>query len=85
MDSIARIAQRPTLVTEVPSDCIGVHESLLRAYMILEKVKYYLRCDVPTKIVLELIDEMEQKPEPLTMGICVECKDFQKRAGLSNE
>lgn len=36
------------------------HESIFQAYQILDKVKYYLRCDVPSDIILELIDEVQK-------------------------
>jgi hypothetical protein len=46
------IAQLPT--------CIEYkHESLLRSYQLLQKVKEYLEAEVPHKIILELIAEIE--------------------------
>ena len=39
----------------------AVHESIFRSFHILEKVKILLERGTPTKVVLELIDEMEEK------------------------
>lgn len=48
--------------TEVcPNQQYKHHESTLRAYQILEKVKYYLSNNVPSNIIMELIEEMENK------------------------
>lgn len=38
-----------------------VHESVFRAYQILERVKLLLKAKTPAIIILELIDEMEGK------------------------
>ena len=57
--TISEIANRPRIVTEIPVGSKGVHESILRAFSIVEKVKYLLENDVPGKIILELIEEME--------------------------
>jgi len=54
----------PTSVTEVPRECSGVHESCLRSYQILEKVKEYLVRGVPADVILELVVEAEGKDEP---------------------
>ncbi len=45
--------------TIVSTGGIKTHESLLRSYQILEKVKYYLENGVPANIIMELINEME--------------------------
>lgn len=42
----------------------AAHESVLRAYQILEAVKYWLSEGVPGKIVLELVAEMERVENP---------------------
>jgi hypothetical protein len=40
--------------------CIGdSHESLLRSYQLLQKVKEYLEAGVPHKVILDLIHEVE--------------------------
>lgn len=51
----------PTVVdpTRWPFQDAPTHESVLRAYQILDKVKYLLAEGVPPKIILELIAEME--------------------------
>jgi len=49
----------PTTVTGVPSGTNGVHESCLRAYQILEKVKWLLNEGSSSHVVLELIKMME--------------------------
>jgi len=44
----------------IQSGCKGVHESTVRSYHILERVKGYLRKDTPTDVILELIEVMEE-------------------------
>ena len=51
---IRDIANLPTLKDRM-------HESIFRAYHIVEKVKYLLQNNVPSNILLELIEEMENK------------------------
>ena len=41
------------------ASCSGAHESILRAYHILERVKYLLDAKVPAEVVRELIQMME--------------------------
>jgi hypothetical protein len=53
------IQKIPTCVDAIPAGAKGVHESVLRAYQILERVKDYLRRGVPGDVTLELIKEME--------------------------
>lgn len=59
--TIRQIMEMPTVVTEVPCGCSGVHESVLRAYNILERVKEWLSSRVPADVILDLIDELEEK------------------------
>lgn len=59
--TIREIHDRATDVTEIPVGCRGVHESMLRAYHIVRKVKDLLSRKTPTDVVLELIAEMEQE------------------------
>lgn len=40
------------------------HESILRAWSILNEVKYLLQEGVPAKIILELIEDMEDCSYP---------------------
>jgi hypothetical protein len=58
---ITYIANLPTSIIEIPEGCLGVHESTLRAFQILEKVKYYLEKDISKEMILELIKEMENE------------------------
>jgi hypothetical protein len=44
------------------SSCLAFHESVLRSYQILEKVKYLLRNETKGNIVIELINMMESTP-----------------------
>ena len=55
--SIMTIAE----IQELGSSASGkkVHQSSLRAYRILEKVKDYLARGVPVDVMLELVEEME--------------------------
>lgn len=55
------ICQLPTSVTEIPVGSKGVHESCLRAYQIVEKVKTYLDLKYPHDVILELINIMEHE------------------------
>ena len=59
---LLEIIKQPTCVSEIPTDCVGVHESTLRAYQILQLVKRYLANEVPPTIVLEIIQELESAP-----------------------
>lgn len=62
MNTITEIQQMPTTTGEPPMVRYAVHESVLRAYNILEKVKDYLRRGVPADVLLELIADMEGLP-----------------------
>ena len=46
-------------ILKMPTVDNKIHESIFRCYHILEKVEYYLACDVPRFIILELIEEMK--------------------------
>lgn len=59
----SEIARMPTSVVQIPPDATGVHESCLRGYQILAKVKDYLKRRVPTDVILELIGEFEEARE----------------------
>lgn len=57
MRGIRRISEMPTLW-----DGDGkIHESILRAFHILEEVKYLLKNEVPAHVILELIEDMEER------------------------
>ena len=51
----------PTSITEIPAGSSGVHERVLRAYHIVLQVKELLEREVPSSVILELIDEMEKR------------------------
>ena len=53
-------------IAKCPTVQDNVHESMYRSFQILDKVKYWLREGMPTKLVLELIDEMEGKDETVS-------------------
>jgi len=57
--NIKSISEMPTCVETIPAGCKGVHESTLRAYQILKKVKNFLERGVPQDVILELVEEME--------------------------
>ena len=61
MTRIIEISKFPTCTDRVEGYPSPIHESCLRAYQILEESKRLLFEGVPAKIVLELIEEMEQK------------------------
>ena len=50
------ISKLPTVSTDK-----NQHESITRAYQILEKVKEYMFRGVPSDIILELIEETDEK------------------------
>lgn len=53
---IENIQKRPTTYE---TDGVNCHESLLRAFHIVEKVKELLEKDTPPSVVLEMIELME--------------------------
>lgn len=59
--SIRHIQDMNTTVTTVPRESTGVHESCLRAWNILEYVKWLLERKVPPEVITELIREMERR------------------------
>lgn len=65
MLGIKAINELPTTYEDIKHG--KCHESLLRSWNILEKVKYLLRENVPHHITLEIIQDMEvcHKPRPL--------------------
>lgn len=46
-------------IAKVPTVVDQSHESVLRSYHILQKVKIYLQEGVPPKVILEIIAELE--------------------------
>jgi len=60
MRSIEDIRRMRTTVTHIGEYNVGgEHESTLRSYQILERVKEWLNRGVPADVILELIAEME--------------------------
>lgn len=59
MSTISEIQKIPTAYGDAPE---RVHESVMRAYHIVEKVKDYLKRGVPNDVLLELISDMEGQP-----------------------
>lgn len=63
---LLEIAKMPTSIVKLQlkelasGSCTGVHESTLRSWHILERVKDYLRKDTPADVILELIAVMEE-------------------------
>ena len=55
-------------ISELPTCVNNIHESVLRAYQILERTKEFLRKGVPSDIILELIEEMEIDTEMRSFG-----------------
>jgi hypothetical protein len=51
--------ERDELKEALESGCSGVHESVLRAYQILRKVKILLELGTPSPVIIELIALME--------------------------
>lgn len=63
MNEYVRIALLPTVLTPdyirpKIDYCNGFHESLLRSYNVLQKVKNLLQNKVPPEVVLDLIEIM---------------------------
>lgn len=46
-------------IAEMPTGINNFHESTLRSYQLLQKVKEYLLEEVPNKVILDLIHEVE--------------------------
>lgn len=46
-------------IVNFPTVVENNHESVLRSYHILQKVKDYLQDGVPHKVILEIIEELE--------------------------
>jgi len=46
-------------IAKIPAVINQTHESALRSYHILQKVKNYLHDGVPPKVILEIIAELE--------------------------
>ena len=59
-----KIAERPTAVMKIPDSTTGVHESTLRAYVILEEVKGLLQMGTPGTVILKAIEVMEYQSPP---------------------
>ena len=68
MIGIAEIAEMDTVVRSIPAGSAGVHESTLRSWHILMKVKDWLQNGVPGDVILSLIEEMEGKRVGKTSG-----------------
>jgi hypothetical protein len=66
-----QIRQMPTVLTEIPGGSRGVHESCLRAYHILAKVKWLLENKTHSDVVLELIALMEKPTSPVAPSVPV--------------
>lgn len=47
-------------IVNFPTAVGDKHESLLRSYHILDKVKDYLQDGVPYKVILEIVEELEE-------------------------
>lgn len=64
MRNIRAIGELPTCFVDVERG--KCHESILRAWSILNEVKYLLREAVPANVILELIEDMEDASYPGT-------------------
>ena len=67
------IAEMPAIISPrlgetLEPGCRGVHESVLRGYQLVAKVKDYLARGVPADVILELIDEVESAPAVPALG-----------------
>lgn len=58
-----KIRDLPTVLDEdlLSLGAKGIHESVLRSYFIVEKVKFLLQEDCSSAVILELIELMEGK------------------------
>jgi hypothetical protein len=65
-NDIVEISKMPCSVTAdemtqyLKEGCRGVHESLMRSYHIVHKVKELLEAETPPKVVLEIMDLMQR-------------------------
>ena len=58
---ISDIRAFPTTIDSIPTGCKGVHESVLRSFQIVAKVRWLLEHGTPSDVVLSLMDEMEER------------------------
>jgi hypothetical protein len=56
------IRKMPTVIDGIPLGAVGVHESVLRGYQILQKVKWLLEVDTQPGVIMELVHMMEREP-----------------------
>ena len=69
--TLAEIREKPKTLTRLKIEAAlstgmcGMHESLLRSYAVLEKVRELLMADQPTppKVILEIIDDLMDAPD----------------------
>lgn len=51
------ISELPTSVSRIPNGSSGVHESCLRSYHVLMRVRNWLGQGVPNNIIADMVDE----------------------------
>ncbi len=55
-DCFSQDAMREVL--DNPKNLIGIHESVLRSFQVLNKVEEYLKLDVPHSVILEMLEHV---------------------------
>lgn len=60
---LAEIRAKPTVVLRDEAAPLRLHESHFRSFNLLEKVKEFLRAEVPPEKILEIIEDVELAPE----------------------
>ena len=61
-------ALMPESVTAIPPGATGVHESCLRGRQVLNLVREWLEAGVPAKVVLDLLDHMDELADRARKG-----------------
>ena len=80
---VLEISKMPTVVkiegVGIHTAASGYHESLLRAWNILRKVKELLDIDTPSSVILEMIAVMESVKHPDTNELVIEVETAEQR------
>lgn len=89
MTDVLEIANLPTTFTvkgvSIVTDASGYHESVLRAYQIVRKVKALLELGTPSSVILEMIAVMESVQYPDTTDFVIEVETFEQKMQRSLE
>ena len=81
--NLLEISKQPTCIriegVGVTTDARGYHESILRAFQILTKVKELLAMNTPQSVILEMIEVMESIQYPEMNDYVIEVETSEQR------